>query len=87
MKKHLINYDLNNPGQNYDSLIEAIKAYGYWAKICKSCWAVKTDDTDAQIRDNLNQHIDTNDTLFVCAFDGWASLGLSDKVVEWLKDN
>ena len=25
---YFISYDLNNPGQNYDDLIEAIKKYG-----------------------------------------------------------
>ena len=87
MQKHLINYDLFTPGKNYDDLIDAIKAYGYWAKICKSCWAIKSDDSDAQIRTNLKQYIDSNDRLFVCAFDGWASYGLPDEVATWLKED
>lgn len=86
MQKHLINYDLSNPGQNYDDLIAAIKAYDVWAYICKSCWAVKSDKTDGQIRDDLCKHIDSNDKLFVCAFDGWASSNLSKEVVDWLKN-
>lgn len=85
MSKYLINYDLYTPGKDYDALIEAIKAYGYWAKICKSCWAIKTNHTCAEIRDNLKQYIDTNDRLFVCAFDTWASYGLPQNVADWLK--
>lgn len=84
MEKHLINYDLCNPGRNYDDLISAIKSYRLWAKICESCWAVKTNSTDAQIRDKLKQYIDANDKLFVCAFDDWASYGLPTSVTDWL---
>lgn len=84
MKEHLINYDLCTPGKDYEDLITAIKTYG-WAKICKSCWAIKSDDSDVQIRDNLKQYIDSNDKLFVCAIDSWASWGLSQEVVDWLK--
>ncbi|MEA4947066.1 MAG: SinR family protein [Oscillospiraceae bacterium] len=84
MAKHLINYDLCTPGKNYDDLIEAIKAYEGWAKICKSCWAVSTNSTDTQICNNLKQYMDSNDVLFVCPFNDWASLNLSKAVVDWL---
>lgn len=83
--KYLINYDLKNPGRNYDDLINAIKAYGTWANICRSCWAVKSTQTAIEIRDNLRKHLDTNDILFVCDFDGWASLNLAQSVTDWLK--
>lgn len=81
----LINYDLMNPGQNYSDLITAIKAYGKWAKISSSCWAIKTEDTAVQIRDNLTQYIDSGDVLFVCRFSDWAAYNFSQKVVDWLK--
>lgn len=82
--KYLINYDLKNPGQKYDDLIKAIKAFGAWAKISSSCWAIKTNQSAVQIRDNLKLHIDKNDILFVCDFDDWASYNLSKEVVDWL---
>lgn len=81
---YLINYDLCNPGQNYNSLISAIKAYGSWAHICESCWAVKTSKTVTQIRDDLKQYLDKNDKLFVCYFESWASAGLGSEVLKWL---
>lgn len=83
--KYLINYDLINPGQNYDDLIAAIKAYGTWAKISRSCWAIKTSQTAVEIRDTLKNHLDSNDILFVCDFDNWASYNLSKEVTDWLK--
>ncbi len=81
---YLITYDLKNPGQKYDNLIDAIKAYGIWAKISSSCWAIKTNQTAAQICDNLMLYIDANDILFVCDFDDWASYNLNKEVVNWL---
>lgn len=83
---YLINYDLKKPGQNYDDLIDAIKSYGKWAKISRSCWAVKTNKTAAQIRDHLEQYIDSSDVLFVCHFSEWASYNLSKEVTDWLKN-
>lgn len=85
MAKYLINYDLFSPGKDYADLIEAIKAYPGWAKICKSCWAVSADSTVTQIRDNLQQYIDGNDRLFICGFDDWASCNLPSNVTDWLK--
>lgn len=83
--KYLINYDLKAPGRNYDDLINAIKGYGTWANICRSCWAIISNQTAVQIRDTLKQYIDKNDVLFVCEFDDWASYGLSQEVANWLK--
>lgn len=74
--KYLVSYDLNNPGQNYDCLIACIQAYGSCANINRSCWAIETHQTAAQIRNNLTQHLDSNDTLFVCEIQSWASLNL-----------
>lgn len=81
---YLINYDLKNPGQNYDDLIKAIKGYGSWAKIARSCWAIKSTKTAVQIREDLKQHIDSSDVLFVCKFEDWASYNLDKEVADWL---
>lgn len=85
MDLHLINYDLTNPGQNYNKLIEAIRSYRYRIKICESCWAVQTDQSNTQIRDYLQPFLDSNDRLFVCTFSGWASWNLPKEVTDWLK--
>lgn len=50
---YFISYDLNNPGQNYDDLIDAIKKYGTYCKINKSDWIICTNDKAKTIRDNL----------------------------------
>lgn len=85
MALFIIDYDLSNPGQNYDDLIAAIKNYS-WAKICKSSWAISTTDSETTIRDNLKSYLDKNDRLFVGKLTGsWAAYGLPTEVTDWLK--
>lgn len=61
----VISYDLNNPGQNYDRIIEAIKALGSWAKIQKSVWYVDSPLAAMQAVDHLWARMDANDSLFI----------------------
>ena len=88
MNSYLISYDLMAPNKDYSKLISAIKEYGTYAKVLESCWIVKSSNTAKEIRDNLKNHIDANDKLFVVKLAGvGAWYNLSDKVSEWLKDN
>ncbi len=84
----VISYDLHEPGQNYDNLIDAIKSYGSYCKINESDWLISTADSCSNIRDFLKQFIDTNDTLFVAELSSntgwWASYNLRKGAVEWL---
>ena len=85
MTKHLITYDLCNPGRNYESLYFAIKACGECKQICESSWVVKSDLSDIQIWSFLIKHIDANDKLFVCTFNpDWAQYGLSKEKTDFL---
>ena len=84
MKRYIINYDLNIPGKDYGDLISAITRYPY-AKLCKSCWAVNSTKTAHQIFTELRQHIDDNDTLFVCDFSDWSGYIPTD-AIEWLNN-
>lgn len=86
MNKYLITYDLCTPGKDYSSLIDAIKEYGFWAKICESSWAIKADSSCTSIRDNLKRFIDSNDRIFVCSITSWASFGLPKEVTDWLNN-
>ncbi len=60
-----ISYDLYNPGQNYEKVIERIKALGTWAKIHKSFWYVNSAYTASQARDYVGQAMDGNDRIYV----------------------
>ena len=84
MAIHAVNYDLKKPGRNYQSLYDAIGQY----KNChhlESTWLIDTAETPAQVRDKLKQHIDQNDSLFVCRLqNAWATLNYD--CASWLKD-
>ena len=85
---YFISYDLNDPGQNYNDLIEAIKKYGTYCKINKSDWIICTDDKSTTIRDNLKQYLDSNDRLFVGKLSGEAAWsGYQKSTNDWLKKN
>jgi hypothetical protein len=85
---YMVGYDLNKPLQNYTELITAIKAYDTWWHHLDSTWIIKTDETAAQIRDNLTKHIDANDELLVAKIGAPAAWrGFNEKGSQWLKDN
>ena len=64
MACYIVSYDLVNQ-RDYDDLIDAIKSYGTWAHIHESVWAVVSEKTASEIRDDLWQHMDADDRLFV----------------------
>lgn len=87
MSCYIINYDLNN-SKDYESLFEAIKSYGTWAKVLKSCWAIVTTKTTVQVRDHLASVMDSDDGLFVIKSSGdGAWINLDPTVSDWLKKN
>jgi len=88
MKTYLVGYDLNTPGQDYTDLINAIKAFGTWWHHLDSTWLIKTDWTSVQIRDDLKQHMDTNDELLVVRLSGEAAWkGFNQKGSDWITNN
>jgi len=60
-----ISYDLRDPGQNYDKVIERIKQLGSWAKIHYSFWYVNSASTASQAVDFLTPVLDANDRVYV----------------------
>lgn len=88
MAVYAISYDLHDPGQDYDDLHEAIKDFGAWWHHLESTWLVDTSSSTSDIRDELKDHLDSNDELLVTRLSGgWASWGISDSGNEWLHDH
>ena len=88
MKTLIVSYDLHRPEQNYDKLLQKIRAYGSWAKLGGSAYLIITSQTVTQVRDNLGSVLDSNDSLFVgtCPVpSGWK--GLSEEVSKWILEN
>lgn len=87
MSSFLISYDLCEPGQNYEKLIDAIKDYGTYAKINKSSWIVTSDISSIDIRNKLKSCLDSNDKLFVAKLTGQAAWTKCDCSDQWLKSH
>ena len=86
MNTFLIGYDLKRPGQNYTSLVAALKAYGTWWHNLDSTWILKTNSSVIQVRDALLAHIDRNDRLLVIDITsrGAAWYGFDKAAQDWL---
>ncbi len=65
MATYIISYDLRKPDRDYESLYQAIRAYGTYAHIQQSVWAIVTEHNATQIRDRLSLYMDQNDRIFV----------------------
>ncbi|WP_262492250.1 CRISPR-associated endonuclease Cas2 [Macrococcoides canis] len=72
LNSYIISYDLNNQ-KDYDSLITTIETYSHAARINKSVWFIKSNDTAKEIRDSLGELIDKDDSLFVGKLTGTAA--------------
>lgn len=77
---YLITYDLCNPGQNYDQVIQAIKdaSTGVWCSFWKSSWLIKSNLISANsVFEKIQPHLDGNDRCLVIEVknnkQGWLS--------------
>jgi len=87
MSSKIIEYDLRQPGRDYDALHNAIKGYSTWAHVTESTWFIKTDETCVQVRDKLLALMDDNDRLFVGELSGSAAWNKTICKSKYLKDN
>jgi uncharacterized Zn ribbon protein len=87
MLTYIVSYDLNyGTPEEYADLYTALKAYGTWAKITESTWAIVTTDSAKEVRDSLGVHLHKGDRLFVVKSGveaAWRNVKCRD---EWLKE-
>lgn len=86
MTTYIISYDMAQDG-DYNNLITAIKAYKIWAHITESTWAVTSDKSATEIRDDLGKYLPKGSKIFVIksgAVAAWRNVICSN---EWLKKN
>lgn len=86
MSVYLITYDLKRPGQNYQSLHEAIKRLGTnWWHHLESTWLVAGVASATIATNALRRHMDANDFLLVTDIgddsDGW----LPENAWQWIR--
>lgn len=91
MAVYQIHYDLNRPGQKCQELYDAIRDLSDSYHRTGSTFFVKTDLEATDIRDELQQVVDSSDTIIVTVIGKrgpvrWATNN-SGGVAEWLKEN
>jgi CRISPR/Cas system-associated endoribonuclease Cas2 len=70
---YLVTYDLNKPGQDYQSLFAALQRLGA-KRVLYSTWVLRSTQYSAkQIFDYLLTHIDAGDRLLVTPMGDWSS--------------
>lgn len=81
---HLITYDLNRPGKNYEDLYKAIKAIGTWWHYLDSTWLVETSLTPQQVWERLAPVVDKTDRVLVVKVTSSNSGWLTQEAWDWL---
>ncbi|MDT8427242.1 MAG: hypothetical protein RQ757_00580 [Pseudomonadales bacterium] len=85
MKVYQVSYDLRKQ-RNYESLYERLQSYGTYCHALESTWVIASNQTAAQIRDQLSLVMDADDGLLVTRLQGEAAwLGLGQRITDWLK--
>lgn len=90
MNSIVISYDVAKDGGEssiYQQLYAAIRAYGTWAHIMDSCWAIKTEHSTVEVRDALLGLLRPQDRLIVVQtahIAAWKNVMCSN---DWLKEN
>lgn len=90
MNSLVISYDITRDGNEnsvYAALYDAIKAYGTWARITDSCWAIKTERSAVEVRDALLRLLRPSDRLFVVLTAHIAAWSNTFCTNDWLKEN
>jgi hypothetical protein len=85
----VVAYDLISPNdtpQDYERVIDGIKAKFNWCHLEKSVWLVECALNAAEIREAIKPTLYGEDKLFVARLHGnWASWALGDRRNNWLK--
>jgi hypothetical protein len=80
MACYLIGCKLTSPGRDYRELFDAVENLGDAFHCLDASWAVNTQKTAAEIRDELKRFINQNDDLLVAELTGraaWRGAGTS----------
>jgi len=88
MTAYIVSYDLSQPGQNYEKVLQTIKSHSSWARLGGSAYIVISNESAVEIRDKILRELDTNDKLYVGVVEAPAAwYGMGDEVSDWLKKN
>ena len=80
--KYVLSYDLNQPGQNYQRLWDALESFEA-RRVLESQWKFERINIDASgLLEYFKQFIDGNDRLLIISLDNneWAGYNLKVKI-------
>ena len=86
MSVHVLTYDLIDPGQNYDDVMDFIRQHGY-AQLSESTYAIATEKTVNDLYQEMRQITDDSDQFYIVTLTPlWAGYG-PEEVNEWLDNH
>lgn len=87
MSCYIVTFEVAD-ASNKATLKERLKAYGSYCPINDNCWAIVTNQTAAQVRDNLMAVIPVTDKIFVIKSGveaAWRNV-YGQENTDWLKE-
>lgn len=85
---YIVTYDLIEPGQKYDDLLNLIKSEPAWARLGGSAYLVDSKEEAVALRDKYKRALDNNDKLYVGIVKAPAAwVGMPEEVSKWIKDH
>ena len=88
MSTYIVAFEVDNNDRKVE-LKDKLKKYDGFCPINDNCWAIISNDTPVQIRENLKDSLELSDRIFVIR-SGTASAwrnAYGDMHNEWLKEN
>ena len=83
--KYIVSYDLRGFDKDYDELIDGLKQYNKCLKINNSCWLIETAFGAKEVRDQLSDFLDADDSIFVASLTGEAAWKNADSKNDEIK--
>ena len=88
MSTYIVAFEVKS-SKHKNKLENKLKEYESYCPINDTCWAIVSENTPVQIRDNLKKSLESLDRIFVIrsgTSSAWRN-SYGDKHSEWLKEN
>ena len=84
---YIVCFDLIQPGQKFDQLLQLIKQDGKWARLGRTAYLIDSESSAVELRDRFKVALDGNDKIYVGHVSTPAAwTGMSDGVSQWIKN-
>ena len=87
MNTYIVAFEVLND-ERKENLKTKLREYGTYCPINDNCWAIVSEDTAIQIRNNLNSSLNASDRIFVIRSGvtaAWRNV-YGDENSKWLKE-